>query len=559
MIRYLLVLGAASALAMAQSAAAPASIDTGRTQTEKCSIEGRVLRSDDGTPLKKAIVTAMPQQSKPPVRPTSVVSDADGKFLFQDLEPGRYSLAAARTGYARQMYGQRSPTGPPTTLTLLAGQRMKDIVFRLLAGGAVSGRVVDEDSEPVSGVRIQALRWGYRNGKRELISGGGFAQSDDRGDYRMFQLAPGRYVIIASYSGSMYMGGGVTMSYGAGDVANDAYPPVYYPGVNDPAQASALEVRAGDDLTGINFRLLPTHAVRVTGRVLKYTGEAARDVFVQIMPRQATGFISSNRGTMPDAHGTFEFRAVAPGSYVVWAQQQEDGKRYQARTVVEVGNSDVDGVALMLRPPVDVLGRVRLDGSLDLSSSTVRVILMPQDFIPIGGGVSATLNSELGFTLANVGEGDYMLRVYGLPPDAYVSSAFMGKRDVLRDGVSLRASAEPLQIVVSASGARLEGSVLGENNQPFAGARVVLVPEEAQWKRQDLFKITSSDQYGQFLLRGIAPGKYKLFAWETIDEGAYYDPDFLRPVLDQGQSLEFSSGASLQAQTKLIHSGRGSE
>ena len=79
------------------------------------------------------------------------------------------------------MYGQRTSASAPTTLTVLPGQQLKDIVFRLLPGAAISGRIVDEDSEPVSGVSIQALRWGYVNGKRQLMPAGGFAQSDYHG------------------------------------------------------------------------------------------------------------------------------------------------------------------------------------------------------------------------------------------------------------------------------------------------------------------------------------------------------------------------------------------
>ena len=114
---------------------------------------------------------------------------------------------------------------------------------------------------------------------------------------------------------------------------------------------------------------------------------------------------------------------------------------------------------------------------------------------PMFGARPAILDADLSFKLSDVSDGDYLLRVSGLPPDAYVSSAVMGKRDVLNDGVSLRGNAEPLRVIVSAPGGRIEGAVVDDSEQPSPGVRIVLVPEESHWKRQDLFRVTSSDQY----------------------------------------------------------------
>jgi hypothetical protein len=287
--------------------------------------------------------------------------------------------------------------------------------------------------------------------------------------------------------------------------------------------------------------------------VLKSGGEPWRgDVSVRITPRHASGVVSFNRGVVADDRGSFEIKGVTPGSYVLSAESEDGGKRQQARAEVDVDNSDVEGVVLALRPPLEVHGHVRLEGDIELPSTRVRVTLMPQQEFMFFGGATAVLDSDLNFALTELSDGDYTLRCFGLPPDAYVSSATMGKRDVLFDGVSLRGKAEALQIVISASGGRLDGAVMDEHDQPFAGARVVLVPDESRWKRQDLFKVASSDQYGQFSVRGIAPGKYKLFAWETVDEGAYYDPEFLRPILDRGRSVEILPAARADAQVKVI-------
>ena len=188
-----------SAIALALAAVSTISAQTAPLQPpadfnsklrDKCFIEGKVLRASDGSPLKKAVVSALPQPPQgSPIRPVTAITDAEGRFVLKDLDPGSYNLSAARTGYVRQVYGQRVPMGPGTAITLVEGQTLKDVVFRLLAGAVISGRVVDEDSEPVSGVRIQALRWGYRSGKRELLPGG-YARPTIAANTACFRLPP---------------------------------------------------------------------------------------------------------------------------------------------------------------------------------------------------------------------------------------------------------------------------------------------------------------------------------------------------------------------------------
>jgi len=110
----------------------------------------------------------------------------------------------------------------------------------------------------------------------------------------------------------------------------------------------------------------------------------------------------------------------------------------------------------------------------------------------------------------------------------------------------------PLDIVLSDSGGSVEGTVLDSQGQAFAGARVVLAPDEARQSRMDLFKTANSDSTGHFVMRGVAPGSYRLYAWESVDEGDYQDPDFLRAFADQGESVSVSSGARLTPEVKVI-------
>jgi hypothetical protein len=146
-------------------------------------IEGQIVSATTGEPLKKASVRLNPNFQPTPNGPTptayAIATEADGKFVFNDISPGTYTLSATRTGFVAQSYGSRTPGMNPTPLKLDAGQEMKGIAIKLTPQAMIYGRVVDEDDEPMSGVNIQAMRWAFSNGKKRLVfAGGGSSQAD---------------------------------------------------------------------------------------------------------------------------------------------------------------------------------------------------------------------------------------------------------------------------------------------------------------------------------------------------------------------------------------------
>jgi hypothetical protein len=86
---------------------------------------------------------------------------------MQDIEPGKYQLTVMKGGYARMQYGARSPGHPGTTLSFDPGQQMRDLVVRLMPQAVITGRVLDEDGEPVPQISLQLFRYEYSRGKRQ--------------------------------------------------------------------------------------------------------------------------------------------------------------------------------------------------------------------------------------------------------------------------------------------------------------------------------------------------------------------------------------------------------
>ncbi len=160
------------------------------------------------------------------------------------------------------------------------------------------------------------------------------------------------------------------------------------------------------------------------------------------------------------------------------------------------------------------------------------------------------------FEIDQVGEGDYRVQLWELPEDVYLKSAQLAGEDVLDSGLRVSRKQPPglLELVLSANGGRIDGGVM-KDQQPFSGARVILIPEPSRRTLDRFYKETSTDQYGRFTLRGIVPGDYKLFAWETVEEGAYRSPDFLRSYEDRGQAVHVDEGSHLAEQLQLIPAG----
>ena len=228
-------------------------------------LEGSVTNKVDGAPLKHAHVLYIKAGvSNELPSPISSDTDGDGHFTIQ-LEPGNYRLWVEKSGFARQVYGSRTPEGPGEVLTLAAGQRMRDLVIRVVPLGAISGRVMDEEGEPLQGVGIQVLRSSYVTGKRQLVSVGG-AVSNDRGEYRVYDLPSGRYSVLATPRGAP-----LTHPPESNALVPEVQEPLaalYYPGAPDPASASQIFLSEGGDLSDINFSLARVRAVTLRGRIL---------------------------------------------------------------------------------------------------------------------------------------------------------------------------------------------------------------------------------------------------------------------------------------------------
>ena len=221
----------------------PAFAQQGARQPEKASVEGVVLRAGSGEPLSRVQVTLRRITDQQENEIPRLLTQDNGKFSFENLEPGQFELTVARNGYARQVYGERIAGGRGHLLTLAEGQALKGITFRMVEGGVISGRVRDFRGEAVAGYQIFLMRSEYTaDGKRRLTDAAGTV-TDDRGEYRLFWIPPGRYYLLASQFLKEKKDG-----IGPDVVPDQVFPTTYYPGATELPRAVTIEIRPGAEL-----------------------------------------------------------------------------------------------------------------------------------------------------------------------------------------------------------------------------------------------------------------------------------------------------------------------
>jgi protocatechuate 3,4-dioxygenase beta subunit len=528
--------------------APPAQQTTTPNPADLCTIQGVVVKAGTGEPLHKATVEALPTGNrigKDDPQGGSAETDVMGRFEMKGLAPGRYYLSAQHNGFVRQQYGQRTPEDQGAMLTLSSGQKVPGITFQMIPAAVITGHVYDEDGQPVVYAQVLAMRYAYVRGQRQLV-GNAAATTNDLGEFRLFGLAPGQYFVQATHQGNRF----------ENTKTQQGYLPIYYPGVSDASRAAPIAVRGGDEFSGVDISLQPVRSHAVKGSVLDTgCGTVARGAMVFLReqnPNQSFGFQNLMRSV--NAQGAFEFSNVTPGSYYLYAVLSEDGKQCFGRQSLEVADADIDGVTLTVTPGVEIKGRVHVEGQLNSNLASLTVNLSPKIIIvPFGGLTSEPVKPDGSFLLKNATDGDYEINVGNLPENSFVKSARLDGVDVLTSGVTVDMKQAPvsLDIVVSPNGASVDG-VISKDQQPFPGAMVALVPDPPHRGEKRLFKSITTDQNGHFVLQGLSPGDYKVFAWEKVEPGAYTSSDFLQPYENLGESVHITEGSRNSVQLDLI-------
>lgn len=528
-----------SLTAISSSALEPAAT----AATAEASLSGMVVKDPGGEPLKRVLVQVVSEDQQN--RNYTGLTGGDGHFAIGDIEPGRYRVFLEKTGFLEA--NNRHWRSAGEAISLNAGQQVNEFMLHMMAAAAISGRVVDEDGDPVANVEVAALRNGYVNGQRQL-SPERSEHSNDRGEYRIAGLAPGHYYLVAAASPEFFSRGQKEFS----DPAKPGlgYVPTYYPGVVDSSQAAALELHSGDEMP-INFTLIAVDTFHVRGTALDLPdrrGIAAGDSQAAVM------LFSKRLGTMlsaaeVDKQGRFDIAGVAPGSYVLTFTTADPETPNLGRQTVEVNNADVNGIRIVPMSLGKIQGRARVEtgAAEDLKRLTVVLQAIDDDAYGVMSGLAEAdwgrIKEDGSFELKNVPAGNYWLSVRGAAHDGrdyYVEKILMSGRNASDTPLTVSGGTLNVDLVLSLGTGSVKGTVVDGKSEPVKQATVVALPEKQKRGRHDLYYIVQSDQYGRFILHGLRPGRYTLLSWDDVEDGAYFDPDFINVYEPQGKMVEIT-------------------
>jgi protocatechuate 3,4-dioxygenase beta subunit len=523
---------------------------------DRCVIQGAVFSASNGEPLRKAIVRlnriAEGGRGSGPQSTLSAMTDATGQYTISSIEPGRYRLAVERAGFVSQQYGVRAGTiqTSGTILNLAKGQKMSDLLFRLVPQGVITGRVFDEDGDPVQGVSVQCMRQVYVRGRKQWVPVNG-QSTNDLGEYRMHSLPAGRYFVSATHRA-------VFMDSSEAGATDENYTATYYPGAISPDMATAIQVTPGAELRGIDIRLQKAPTVRVMGRVISgVTGGPVVNGSVRVVARGGAVLDVRPRMGRIDRNGNFVIAGITAGSYWLLADTMQDRAPLHGRVPIEVGSASIADLTLTLIAGAEIVGLVRTEGT-DARPSGIRVQLEPKQIGLGGGSPSVSAGEDGGFTIRPVMPDAYFVRVSGVPDTHYIKSIQFGETDVTDGGVDFSQGIAPARLAITlASGAvQVSGAVQDARQQPATSAIVVLIPEGARREDPQHYRTTSTDQNGQYTLRGIPPGEYRLYAFDGIDPGVYMDPEFMKQYDRSGERVSARQNQQETVQLRVIEAGQ---
>jgi beta-lactamase regulating signal transducer with metallopeptidase domain len=545
-------------------------------------IEGVVISETSGEPLAGAEVrlglfvgrssTPSPPgwtEVTPDARVSPVTTGPDGHFSLKDVEAGTYRITVAADGFIRQEYGQKAAYGVGRPVYLAAGEILKGVTVRLQSTGVVNGRILQESGQPARGAEVHVLRASYSSQGRRLTSVG-MATADDRGEYRIHSIAPGRYYVVA---GTQPGSSRAFVAVGNPNVGRvQDYALTYYPGVADVERATMIDVNPASDLR-IDMRVAKRQALHIRGRIMdSATSRPPDSVEISLMFSSVDGY--SLAMPLPSKYdpgtGDFDMPGVPPGDYVLQAVNRniaavdtnnqetprarglDRARQPMALVSVSVSDTDVNNLSLVISAGVAVPGRLVVEGQapVDLSRFLIRMQLVASGRGSGSVAQASAASADGTFSFSGVQNGNYRLQVEGLASGFYLKSVKYAGENALTRPIRVSNSRDVLEVTVQRGTGTLKGIVTDSRNDPVSGTPIAVVPDQRELV--DNYRIGLAGQDGRFAIGNIPPGSYKVFSWEVSELGAYFDPTFVGRYEQQGRSVVINSESESNTEVKLI-------
>jgi len=493
------------------------------------------------------------------------ITDDSGRFTLRAVPTGSVRIEASRSGYL-------APSGASsvsTTVGVRANERTEVTGLTLIKSPIIRGLITDSEDRPVAGVGVEILRLSIdERGRKTWSRASPPLRSDAQGHFELTSIRPGEYYVRAALG----------MPNAAGRV-------VYFPGTLDFNAAAKITAREGETIfADIRFPHVQTTTFKVSGRILHSLSRPANSPSIGISlverdpftPLERTLPASIARTTMDETTGRFEVRGIRPGTYDLFVTAPASGKNYLSKVTVDVRDRDVEDVDVVVRPGVDVKARLIADDN----SQDFRFALLPGDRSlpmvvrrPAKANIQLSVTRKDGYpyraqfvvdeqgtllTFPDLPEGDYEvsaeIKSILNNTDFYISDVRVAGRSVYADGI--RVGLDPvdsLEILIGTRGGTLTGVVLGKGK---SSVRIIVVPDQLRRNNPALYRMESlftKDDSGQFRIRGIPPGTYKIFAVAVDDDPVpYRSSEFAAQYENRAVSVQMDQGITTSIRVPIL-------
>jgi carboxypeptidase family protein len=508
-------------------------------------ISGMVVDAVTNVPVPHAQVSIFLRNEE-----TSVAASDDGRFAFEGLEAGKYTLYAAAPGYVREGYNQHGAF----LVAVATGEGLdsEHLVFRLHPQAVIYGRVTDERGESVRGAQIHLFALERSRGEY-LVRGQ--TQTNDLGEYRFAHLLAGKYYLAVEArpwyaqtqvsaprpnDGSGQPDTFVRRLYVDLDPALDVvYLITFYPGVTDERSATQLTLSAGEkEQANVILQAVPATRLRLTSLPTEEGSQLNVGARQKVFDTLSLGLNAVFGQVSP---GEYEVAGLPPGE-VTLVVSANRGNEWTSRTMEADTSSQAMLDASSIQTAARVSGRILLPGGgSDESAGNVSLVSAATTAMP---AVTTPLQKDGTFYFPEIQPGTYRVQVNLHSNDYYVLK--LSAKEAKTSGREITITGNDVDLTVTlGQGLGQVTGVVHLDGKPAAGVMVLLVPESGLEIKEDS-RIDESDSDGTFNLGGILPGEYVLLAIKNGWDLEWAKPDVLKPYLPGGQKLSIASNRSLK-------------
>ena len=520
MMRNLLTLGALTAAALAA-----------QTGITNASVSGMVKDKITGQPLANYTVSTsvnvtwvgdtVLQNSS--TKDVTSATGSSGRYKLMDLPPGSYRIAANEA----QHFGEQI-----TRRVVVNGSDLENIDLLVLVDGTITGKVVDENKEPVPDVAVMLVSREYYLGNVGYYYNLAGGRTNDLGAYTLARVRPGQpyLLMVEKQERTLPAHSEVPL-----DPKLRKRVPVrtWYPNspFKDSAQTSIL--RPGEKREGVDIELKKSPSYCVEGTAAGPMGAATLRFGIEAMQPSSGisgsgGNFRATPGGLTAADGQFRICGLYPGTYRLSAQDADrnpQGAPNYGITEITVVDRDLEGVRVtaVAGKPLEV--EVAWDGEPPASpaANKVAVSLTPLYRTSFPNERSGARSDIPGtFTLDGVFPDDYGVRAFINAPGIYVKDVTFSGRSVLYEPLHAGAamSGTGMRVIMAHDGATLNVQVNDKDGNPGADLRVLAIPADvpSEGAMQARLVQGQTNQAGQFTSQTVPPGKYYVVATEeTVD------------------------------------------